>query len=269
MANTWIPFAIRRPGPSWKVGYPGVAATALSEKEGELKHSAEGPLAATLAMLDGGQTSSWTGTIAKDGRLFQHYPLEYITWHAGLPGDRRTDTSLIGNLTLFGWEHEGGGPNAPGEPLTELQYQTTLRVSQFIREKCLLVALRPPTLRGNLWEHRELSATSCPSGRIPWTRLIQDLQEDDMGMTPEETAAFNALKDAHAALKTRVADLEAQPYCVRTASDPTVYFVAGGLLISVRSGAMWDRMKSLGYCGETAKVLPDTDPVWKSPRVEF
>lgn len=116
--------------------------------------------------------------------------------------------------------------------------------------------------------HRDFMATGCPGGK--WQEWVPGLrQEDDMGMTPTETAAFNALKTDLAATKTRVADLEKKPYCVRRASDPTVYFVAGGLLISVRSGAMWDRLKALGYCGDTAKILPDTDPVWKSPRLDF
>ncbi len=174
-----MPFAIRRPGPSWKTGYPGVAATSLAEKEGEVKHNAQGSLAGALAVLDGPQQSSWHFTIAKDGKIFQHYPLESITWHSGLPGDRKTDTSLIGNLTLIGEEHEG----VAGEPLTQAQFDSTLRISQFIRDNCPRVKANPPMLHKNLWEHRELTPTSCPSGRIPWGALIVGL-EDDMALDP-------------------------------------------------------------------------------------
>jgi len=174
--ETWLTFAIKRPGPVVKQGYPGAASRTLAEVEGETKHSAEGSYAAAMGELDKlTRQASWHFTACKDGRLYQHYPLESITWHCGLPGDRRQDTSLVGNLTLIGVEHEGGGPDAPGEPLTEPQLQATLRLTQEVRRLCPSVGA--PVLRKNLWEHGWLSSTSCPSGRIPWPKF---LEEDEM-----------------------------------------------------------------------------------------
>ena len=182
MSSTWFATAIRRRGPAWKTGYPGIATRTLDGIEGEVKHSAEGSLAGTLAVLDSGSYSSWTFTIAKDGRTFQHYPLEFISWHAGLPGDRRTDTSLIGNLTLIGIEHEG----VAGESLTQEQVAATIALSRWIREMCPHLTSQPPTLRVNLWEHRWLTPTSCPSGRIPWNAIIAALKEEDDMPTLDE-----------------------------------------------------------------------------------
>lgn len=194
MAGTWLPLAIKRLGPSWKQGYPSATSRSLAQIEGEIKHSAEGSLSALFSELDRpDRTASWTFSHAKDGRLFQHYPLEAITWHAGLAGDRRIDTSLIGNATLIGEEHEGGGPGNAGEPLTEAQYETSLYVSREVRQLCPHVAINPPTLRLNLWEHNWLSWTSCPSGRIPWQRLITDL-EDDMATVKEITDLLNGMQ---------------------------------------------------------------------------
>lgn len=181
MAKTWLPFTIKSPGPSWKQGYPGATSRTLAQIEGEVKHSAEGSLQGLFGELDrADRTASWHFSLAKDGRVFQHYPLEAICWHTGLAGDRRVDTSLIGNATLIGEEHEGGGPGNYGEPLTEAQYAGSSRISQAVRDLCPRVGASPPTPRLNLWEHNWLSWTSCPSGRIPWTRLITDLEEDDM-----------------------------------------------------------------------------------------
>lgn len=193
MTETWLALAIRRPGPAWKQGYISAPSRTLEQIEGKVKHSAEGSLAGLFAVLDSTERqASWHFSHAQDGRLYQHYPLEAICWHAGLPGDRRLDTSLIGNATLIGEEHEGGGPGNYGEPLTEAQYQSSLYVSKEVRRLCPHVAASPPTLRRDLWEHGWLSNTSCPSGRIPWTRLIADLEGNDM--TEEQ---WKLLQDTH------------------------------------------------------------------------
>jgi hypothetical protein len=118
------------------------------------------------------------------GEPVQHYPLKSITWHAGLPGDRRQDTSLIGNLTLVGKEHEG----VAGEPWTENQIFWSAKIDVALRALCPAFGANPPTLRLNMWEHNWLSATSCPSGRNPWVEkftLINEL-EDDMAWTEAE-----------------------------------------------------------------------------------
>jgi hypothetical protein len=147
-------------------------------------HSMEGSLAAAYSVLDGPQQSSWTFSLPKVGEPIQHYPLEKISWHAGLPGDRRQDTSLIGNLTLVGKEHEG----VAGEAWTANQLHWSAKIDVALRALCPAFGANPPTLRLNMWEHRELTATSCPSGRNPWAAkfaLINEL-EDDMALTDGE-----------------------------------------------------------------------------------
>lgn len=187
MAETWLPWCVKRPGPASKQGYPGIPSRTLAQIEGEVKHSAEGSLAATFAVLDNERRiASWHFTLAQNGLVYQHYPLEAITWHAGLPGDRRQDTSLIGNLTLIGEEHEG----VVGEPLTHAQLASSIRLSEDVRR--LSLGANPPLLRKNLFEHNWLSATNCPSGRIPWEKIIPALggQEDSITM-----GQYEELKD--------------------------------------------------------------------------
>ena len=159
---TWLSFCARRPGPEWKQGY-GTGDRTLAQIEGVVDHSMEGYMAGAYSVLDGPRQSSWTFSIPKVGEPVQHYPLEKITWHAGLPGDRRTDTSLIGNLTLGGKEHEG----VAGEPWTENQLWWSAKIDVAMRVLCPQYGKNPPTLRLNTFWHTWLSATSCPSGRNP------------------------------------------------------------------------------------------------------
>ena len=188
MTDTWLPWCTRRPGPTWKRGYNGVIRLELGEIEGEVDHSTEGPLEAAFGVLAGERTASWTFTIDWDGTAYQHYALEDICWHCGLPGDRRTDTSLIGNITLRGIEHVDRLPNGTMlSVLTPPQIATSVRITQEIRRLCPRVAANLPTLRRNLWEHNWLSATSCPSGLIPWAAKFAAL-EDDMTWTEVEKA---------------------------------------------------------------------------------
>jgi N-acetyl-anhydromuramyl-L-alanine amidase AmpD len=149
----------------------------------------EGTIGGALSVLQNvNWQASWHFSIPKTGPPLQHYPLEAITWHAGLPGDRKTDTSLVGNLTLVGIEHE----DYPDNMLNENQIHWTAEISKEIRRLCPHVGASPPTRRLNLWEHRELSATSCPSGLIPWANILEELT---MGMTETEKTAFADLVD--------------------------------------------------------------------------
>ena len=205
MTSTWLDFCIRLDGPKEKAGYPGVPTRTLTEIEGEVDHSTEGPLSAALGELNKlERQASWHFTVPKAGPPLQHYPLEAITWHAGLPGDRRTETSLIGNLTLIGVEHV----DWPDDVLNDNQLYWSAELTRTFRRLCPRIAARPPALRVNLWEHNWLSATSCPSGLIPWAKKLAALQpapapppppspstpvpptppveEDDMPLTPAE-----------------------------------------------------------------------------------
>ena len=180
---TWLSFCAKRPGPSWKVGY-GTGDRRLGEIEGVVDHSEEGSQAGAYTVLDGPEQSSWTFSLPKVGEPIQHYSLEQITWHAGLPGDRRQDTSLIGNLTLVGKEHEGKA----GEPWTQNQVYWSAKIDVALRQLCPAFGANPPTLRKNMWEHRWLSATSCPSGRNPWNAKFALINEWEGDM---DKAQFN------------------------------------------------------------------------------
>ena len=172
---TWLSFCARRPGPEWKTGY-GTGDRTLGQIEGVVDHSMEGSLAAAYSVLDGSAQASWTFSLPKVGEPIQHYPLEKIPWHAGIMGDRWQDTSLIGNLTLVGKEHEG----VAGEAWTENQTYWSVRIDVVLRRLCPSFGANPPTLRLNMWEHRWLSATACPSGRNPWGEkfvLINQLEK--------------------------------------------------------------------------------------------
>jgi hypothetical protein len=145
-------------------------------------HSQEGTQAGAYSVLDGPAQSSWTFSLPKFSEPIQHYGLTKITWHAGLPGDRRHDTSLIGNLTLVGKEHEGKA----GEPWTENQVYWSAKIDVALRELCPAFGANPPTLRKNMWEHRWLSATSCPSGRNPWHAKFALITEWELEPTEED-----------------------------------------------------------------------------------
>ncbi len=135
-------------------------------------------MAGAYSVLDGPRQSSWTFSLPKYSEPIQHYSLEKITWHAGLPGDRKQDTSLIGNLTLVGKEHEG----KKGEPWTENQLHWSAKIDVALRQLCPAFGANPPTLRLNQWEHNWLSATSCPSGRNPWSEKFALINEWEVEM---------------------------------------------------------------------------------------
>jgi len=116
---------------------------------------------------------------------------------------------------------------------------------------------------GRTFGHYAVSIYRSDPGQLNIPLLVTDvIAAMEEPMTPQEKTEF-------AALKARVANLEQKPYCIRSVSDPTVYFAAGGVLFSVRDGATWDKLKELGYCGPDAKTLPDNHAIWKSPKVNW
>lgn len=114
----------------------------------------------------GPDRASWHFSVLQDGRVFQHYPIESVAWHAG---------SKTWNEKLIGIEHEGGAEPFYGEPLTEPQYQATLRLTLWLLKTC-----RWPEFRVGVqgMEHNWVYSTACPSGRIPWQRLVQDISKE-------------------------------------------------------------------------------------------
>lgn len=182
------PQATWRPGPDWKVGYSFQGES--GPKRGDVKHSAEGWWDGIHSVLDGPRTASWHFTIGLD-RCEQHYPIDAYCWHAG---DVDDDGAVAANIDLVGIEHLG----VAGQPLTPYQIDMTAKISRWCAEQFGLDAFaRYPTQDGvwTLVEHREVSdvPTSCPSGRIPWDRIIVALEAPmPKILTPEEALKFNA-----------------------------------------------------------------------------
>ena len=146
-------------------------------RQGLVIHSAEGSLTGLFSVLDGSRDASWHFSVAQDGGVYQHVDTANIAW---------TNGSQLANTKFWGIECEGGGSN-PGEPLTEPQYQALVGVVRWLWETH---GLSRYERQETLWEHNEMtrfgaSSTSCPSGRIPWQRLIADL-EDGMALTFEQ-----------------------------------------------------------------------------------
>jgi N-acetyl-anhydromuramyl-L-alanine amidase AmpD len=188
------PFATWRPGPANKryQWWP------TNPKDGIVDHSAEGYKKVMRDLIaDPNNEKSWTFSSYQDGGLDQHYEIEDVVWHCGYPG----------NLHYVGIEHEG-----LNEPLTEAQYQETLRLHRWLFEQ------HPQwgkPMRGvNLFEHKELWPTSCPSGRIPWARLIADLQEDNMDEATVKGIVDKALKPV-----LRSLELEAEKEDIRNSLE--------------------------------------------------
>lgn len=149
---TDYPQAIQRPGPRGKQGYLNGAFP--NAATGAVLHSAEGGAAGMRAVLSGPTQVSWHFSVLKSGTVYQHYPLEAVCWHAGSPE---------WNERLVGIEHEGRA----GEPLTAAQQGASVALVRWVAQEC---GWAPDWTRGSsqtLYEHRELTTTSCPSGRIP------------------------------------------------------------------------------------------------------
>ena len=153
--------------PTDKHGYPG---NDTHLHQGLVIHSAEGSLAGMFSVLDGSRQASWHLSVAQDGRRYQHVDTGRIAW---------TNGSQLANEKFWGIECEGRGP------LTEPQYQSLVGVVRWLWDAHGLARYER---QQTLWEHNEMTRfgaapTACPSGRIPWTRLIADLEDD---MTPED-----------------------------------------------------------------------------------
>jgi len=174
---SWIPFAVSDAGPADKQGYP--FSPSPQPKVGVVLHSMVGSYLAARGRLMGPDRASWHFSVRQTGTIYQHYDSEAVCWHCGVAAAPPTPS----NINLIGVELEGGPLDNVSEPLTPIQYQATLDLLRWAWEAHGFDA---PALRATLWEHRRLSPTACPSGRIPWGRLIADLttsEEDDMART--------------------------------------------------------------------------------------
>ena len=144
------PEAIWYPDPTPNV-YSGVNPAA-----GVICHSAEGYRNGLWIGIE--QPSvSWHFSILYDGSVWQHHDLTSRVWHAG---------SAWGNQNLIGIEHEG----LIGEPLTPAQVKASVTLTRWIARQGGWRMERGKTL----FEHNEVSSTSCPNDRIPWEAYVEE-----------------------------------------------------------------------------------------------
>jgi uncharacterized coiled-coil protein SlyX len=121
---------------------------------GIVNHSAEGYFGASPSSVMRARGNSWHLTIYRSGHVVQSYPLEALCWHAGSKA----------NYRYIGIEHEGKA----GEPLTTAQLASSIKVNAEIARLRGWASVR----RGVTgFEHNDFMATSCPSGRIPWSKI--------------------------------------------------------------------------------------------------
>lgn len=175
MSEQWCPFAVREPGHPEAHGYRGEQEP--GHKQGLCCHSAEGYLAHMREIIASPGSPSWTFTNPQRGPLIQHYPVGYHTWTNSWDGGPAWP-----NVRYFSCESEG----VAGDPLTESQVQNLIDLARWGKKRFGWVG-RPR--RNWLWEHNEYGApTACPSGRIPWERIIAGLEEE------EDMAAIDELR---------------------------------------------------------------------------
>lgn len=137
------------------------------EHKGIVCHSMAGSYVNALARLMGPDRASWKGSILLDGRLIQHYPMDYSTWTSGAPVD---------NIAFDAFETEGAQP----ELFTDAQIATWARIIRELSQTYGWTPRRPTDaddLTATCWEHNEMvrfgsSPTACPDGRADWPRMM-------------------------------------------------------------------------------------------------
>ena len=176
------PAATWRPGPLEKTGYPGIPHRT---GKGAVLHSMEGPLAAGLGELDRlDRRASWCFSNPKTGPLLQHFEHDTVTWHGG---------GVQANSQFIGIEHEG----VAGQQLTENQITNVVGLLRWLGD----VESWPGFERQvTLWEHNEMTRfgsapTACPSHRIPWDRIIAELEDDMTDAEKAELATRRMMDD--------------------------------------------------------------------------
>jgi N-acetyl-anhydromuramyl-L-alanine amidase AmpD len=108
-----------------------------------------------------------------DGPPWQFIDFDDAAWHAGgyIPG-----LGEFANLFAWGLEFEGGYPTA--NPITDYQVDIAIDLLRWLpfEYRFHWQAVR----RVDLWEHREVYPTACPSDRIRWPEIIAGLKGDHM-----------------------------------------------------------------------------------------
>lgn len=156
--------------------------------EALIGHSAEGNGAPPSRFYDGKSAGSHFWNF-KDGRFWQLCPLDQPAWANGQLNRVAPPTVPL----VVDWYRRGVNPNwftvsiehegFAGELLTEAQVQNDIALGIWLESSGLKLSLE------TFFGHGEISATACPSGRIPFARILNAIhslpkQEDDM--TPDE-----------------------------------------------------------------------------------
>ncbi len=183
---TWIP----SPNFGYGRGTHGQLAANIRSVNGggEFWHSQQGRQAVAIAMFQNPllQVSAHF-LFPKVGKPVQMVDSNDAAWHAAghikndpLPGG--PGVGSVANLFFHGFEFEGGPPGNLSEPLTANQVAWGVRVTLWLREAHK--SRRIYVLKETEWQHNWVTATACPSGRIPWARILGMLklpaEEDDM-----------------------------------------------------------------------------------------
>ena len=199
MSDLWCPFAIRLDGPAGKCGYQDDAGNRILEthdKVGidyhtmEYESTPEWNDATTLYnALHSDRQASWIFSICTmfgAAWLYQHYPLNAVTWAQG----------YLGNLWLIGIETESKHKHK----FTEPEYALLVKVSKWIKQNLGWgewrgIGNRQTKLtygvNGWLFEHNATPlapGTDCAvftHGQVDPEQLLRDLREDDMGWQPK------------------------------------------------------------------------------------
>lgn len=166
-ADGWIDWAERLPGPVAHTN-PG-----KNPVRGIFMHSAEGYAGTLLdpnSIYGYNGSHSWHLSNLFNGRLVQHYPLTARCWHATAANDG-----------YVGVENEGDWPKEL--TLTQKQIDNAVHFTKDISEWKSWTPTRTGNTAQTLWEHNEVvwlggSATSCPSGRIPWDKILAGLNPE-------------------------------------------------------------------------------------------
>ena len=171
--------------PSPNYGYPRGARGQLSRavqeanRSGEFWHSMVGSLAAAKSrFVNPAEEVSAHFLFPRVGIPTQMVDSDDAAWHTG---------NYLANLHFHGVEFEGGAPGNLSEPLTDNQIDWGVKITRWLRDGRPKIYVR----RETLWEHNEVKATACPSGRIPWARVISSLED---GM--DEAAVRKMIEDA-------------------------------------------------------------------------
>ena len=132
-------------------------------------HDAQGWREGALATFRDPTRGGAHAIINLDGPPWQFIDFDDAAWHAGgnLPG-----LGEFANLFCWGLEFEGGYPDPT--PITNYQIDQAVLLMRWLAAEYRFTwqAQR----RVDLWEHREVYATGCPSGRIRWPEIIAALQ---------------------------------------------------------------------------------------------